>query len=342
MMSLLELVDIKAYNDEIYKLFYESIGEKEIKKEYNLYGWVDSSYLMKLAFNYKYSEVSVKTSSLMEEKILKLTEEQWKTLRDAVYKDITSQSIEDYFFGSKKQLGVLSFGINSEAYALTDEHIDIYYNDEMVTLPSAPETSEPEEDILVPDEMTDELFPGEETVPEEESKYEYITYTQYQELGGFRSDSTYDVVISEDMVNTVSALNSMGLSDCFKDELTVESVSFREYDTSEIFSYYYRSDERTYIHDFFAYTMDKSEFWGMENEKNPEELVSENKITDKARIAELDSLMKLHEYTFNEGYFCLIKYSDGNYTVKYLSRDDAPDYVRNFSYVMNGEEIYYY
>ena len=52
--------------------------------------------------------------------------------------------------------------------------------------------------------------------------------------------------------------------------------------------------------------------------------------------------MKLHEYTFDEGYFCLIKYSDGNYTVKYLSREDAPDYVNNFNYTMNGEEIYYY
>lgn len=340
MMSLLGLVDTKAYNDEIYKLFYGSFGEEDIKKEYNLYGWVDPGYLMKLAFNYKYSEVSVKTSSLMEEKVLKLTEEEWKTLRDAVYKDITTQSLEDYFYGSKKQLGVLSFGINSEAHAITDENIYVY-DDEMVTVPSAPVTL-PEEDVSLPDDMTDELFPDEEIIPEEESKYEYTSYIQYQELGGFRSDSTYDVVISEDMVNTISALNSMGLGDCFKNEAAIESVSFREYDISEIFSYYVRSDESTYIHDFFAYSMDKSEFWGMEDEKNPEELVSENKITDKAKLSELDSLMKLHEYTFNEGYFCLIKYSDGNYTVKYLSREDAPDYVNNFNYVMNGQEIYYY
>ena len=134
----------------------------------------------------------------------------------------------------------------------------------------------------------------------------------------------------------------MGYEDCFRGELTIEAVSFREYDTSEIFSYYYRGDERTYIYDFFAYTIDRMEFWGMENEKNPEEIVSENKITDKVKLAELSSLMKLHEYTFDDGYFCLIKYSDGNYTVKYLSREDAPDYVRNFTYTMNGEEIYYY
>ena len=340
MMSLLELVDTKAYTDELYKLFYKGITEEDVKKEQSLYGWVDPNYLMRLAFTYKYSEVSVKTDSLMEEKGLKLTEEQWNTLRDTVYKDITAQSLEDYFFGSKKQLGVLSFGINSKAHAITGENMNVYY-DEEATAPAVPDVSVPEEDVTLPDDMPEELFP-EDFFPEEESRYEYTSYTQYQELGGFRSDSTYDVVISEDMVNTLSALKAMGYEDCFRGELTIEAVSFREYDTSEIFSYYYRGDERTYIYDFFAYTIDRMEFWGMENEKNPEEMVSENKITDKVKLAELSSLMKLHEYTFDDGYFCLIKYSDGNYTVKYLSREDAPDYVRNFTYTMNGEEIYYY
>lgn len=339
--SLLELVDTKAYSDEIYKLFYKGITEEDVKKEQSLYGWVDPYYLMQLAFTYKYSEVSVKTDSLMEEKGLKLTEEQWNTLRDAVYKDITDQSLEDYFFGSKKQLGVLSFGINGKAHTLTGENPDVYY-DEEVSAPSLPEVTVPEEELTLPGDIPVETFPEEEFFPEEESKYEYTEFTQYQELGGFRGDTTYNVVISEDMVNTLSALKAMGYDDCFRGELTVESVSFREYDTSEIFSYYYRGNERTYIYDFFAYTIDRMEFWGMENEKNPEEFVSENKITDKAKLQELDSLMKLHEYTFDEGYFCLIKYSDGNYTVKYLSREDAPDYVNNFSYTMNGEEIYYY
>ena len=82
--------------------------------------------------------------------------------------------------------------------------------------------------------------------------------------------------------------------------------------------------------------------WGYENEKNPENAVGENKITDKAKLSELDLLMKLHEYTFDDGYFCLVKYTDGTYCVKYLSRDDAPDYVRNFNYVMNGQTYDYY
>lgn len=341
LMSLLSLVDTKAYKEELYNLFYRNITEEDIKKEYNLYGWVDSDYLMRLAFNYTYSEVSVRTTSLMENKGLKLTEEQWKILRDAVYKDISAQSLENYFFGSNEQIGVLSFGINSKAHAITGEDQIVYY-DEIVTVPVSPEPSIPEEDVTVPDDGYEELFPGEEVIPEEESKYLYTETVSYENLGGLRNTESYDVIITKDMVNTLNALNSMGYGDCFKGELTVESVSFREYDTSEIFSYYYRSDERTYIYDFFAYTINKNEFWGMENEKNPEELVSENKITDKEKIKELDSLMKLHEYTFDDGFFCLVKYSDGNYTVKYLSREDAPEYVRNFNYQMNGQEIYYY
>ena len=70
--------------------------------------------------------------------------------------------------------------------------------------------------------------------------------------------------------------------------------------------------------------------------------MAENKITDKARLSELDSLMKLHEYTFDDGYFCLVKYTDGTYCVKYLSREDAPEYVNNFNYVLNGQTYTYY
>ncbi len=339
--ALMDLVDTKAYNDEIHKLFNSNFSEEDIKAEYNKYGWVDESNYMRLAFNYKYSVVSARTDSLTENKALKLTEEQFKTLKDAVYKDITTQSLENYFFGNKAQYGVLSFGINEKVYSIEGVNQHIYY-DEIVTEPAVPEITVPEEEVTLPEEeLPEELFPGEEFAPEEESKYLYTEYMNYENLGGLRGSGTYDVIITEDMVNTLAALNSMGFADCFKSELTVESVSFREYDTDEIFAYY-RDIDRSYIFDFFAYPVDRMELYGMENEKNPEEKIAENKITDKVKLQELNSLMKLHEYTFDDGYLCLVKYSDGNYTVKYLSREDAPDYVSNFNYVMNGQEIYYY
>ncbi len=340
-IKLLGLIETKAYKDALYNLFYEDSTEEDIKAEHDKYGWVDDASLLRLAFNYKYSQVSARTGTLSENKLLKLTEEQWKTLRDAVYKDISAQSLNSYFFGNKAQYGVLSFGLNDKAHSIEGINQHTYY-DETVSMPTEPEITVPEEDVTnLEDIPVENLFPEEEFIPEEESKYLYTEHILYEYLGGLRGTGTYDVIITEDMVNTLSALNSMGFTDCFKSELTIESVSFREYDSEEIFAYY-RSKDRNYIFDFFAYPIDRMEVYGMENEKNPEEKVAENKITDTAKLQELDSLMKLHEYTFDDGYLCLIKYSNGNYTVKYLSREDAPDYVNNFSYVMNGQEIYYY
>ncbi len=334
--KLLTLVDTKAYNDEIYNLFYGNFSEEDLKAEYNKYGWINDANFMRLAFQYKFSLVTARSSSLTENRGLKLTEEQFNILRDAAYKDITAQSIENYFFSNKAQIGVLSFGINDKAYKIEgiDQHI---YYDEFATEAVKPEITVPEEDISLPDGVIPEDFvPGEDFIPEEESKYLYSDNLPYTSLGSFNGQCTYDIIITEDMVNIIDALRSMGLADCFRSELTVESVSFREYDTGAIFRYY-RNTDRNYIFDFFAYPVDEYSFYDYEQEKNPEDHVAENKITDKARVQELDSLMKLHEYTFDDGYFCLVKYSDGTFTVKYLSREDAPDYVNSFNYVMNEQ-----
>lgn len=337
--KLLELTDTTAYKNELKNLFYSGFSEADLRAEYNKYGWIDDASYTKLAFSYKSSEITARSNSLTENRVLKLTEAQFNTLRDAVYKDLVAQNAQSYFLSDKAQLGVLSFGITDEVYAIGRPDGEMHYYEEgmtQVVVPVVPET----EDTTTEDIPVEELFPEQEYY--EESKYQDTYYSPYSSLGNFMSyEHTYDVIITEDMVNTLAALKSMDYADCFKSELTIESVSFREYDTAEIFAHYtYR--ERNYVYDFFAYPINKDEIYGYDETKNPEDEVAENKITDKARLSELDSLMKLHEYSFDDGYFCLVKYTDGTYCVKYLSRDDAPDYVRNFNYVLNGQTYSYY
>ena len=341
--KLLELTDTTAYKNELYNIFYSGFSEDDLKAEYNKYGWIDDASYIRLAFDYKYSVVTARSNSLMENRALKLTEAQFNTLRDAVYKDILAMDSQGYFSSGKAQLGVLSFGITDEVYSIGRIDPTPLY-EEGISQPTPPVTVIPEtEETITEDIPVEDVLPDKEYSEEENSKYLYSDNSFYSSLGNYMgsSEHTYDVIITEDMVNTLAALKAMDYEDCFKREITVDSVSFREYNTAEIFAYYtYR--ERNYIYDFFAYPLSKDKIWGYENEKNPEEATAENKITDKARLAELDQLMKLHEYTFDDGYFCLVKYSDGTYCVKYLSYEDAPEYVRSFNYKMNGENYSYY
>lgn len=340
--KIMELINTTAYKNTLYNLFYNNFSEKDLKAEYNQYGWIENASFMQLAFSYKYSVVTARSNSLAENRALKLTEAQFNTLKDAIYKDLSTETPESYFLSNKAQLGVLSLGVSDDVYRIEGINQD-YYLEEDMTIGSSTIIIAPEnEDIFPEDITTDEVFPDkgtEEEIPED--KYLYTDNMVYNDLGGMRNSGTYDIIITEDMANTLSALNSFGYADCFRSELTIESVSFREYAPDKIFNYY-RDNTRNYILDFFAYTADEYIFNEHENGQNPEDQISENKITDKTRLQELDSLMKLHEYTFNDGYFCLVKYSDGTYTVKYLSREDAPDYVNSFNYVMNGQDGFMY
>ncbi len=340
--ALFTAFDTKAYKNELKTLFYDFGGIEEIKKEYNKYGYVDDASFMRLAFSYDYSLVTARTTSLHENRTLDLTKEEFTALKDAVYKDLSSQIATDYFTASAKQLGVLSFGITAEAtqiegvngYSINDAVME-----EGVTMATPHTVTIPEAEISE-DEIYEELFPEEEPV---DSPYLSTDNTPYQSLGGMDYNGTYDVIITDTMTNTLEVLKNMGLDDCFKSEFTIESVSFREYDSEEIFNYYsfYNS---SFIHDFFAYPEFASDYYDISSDPSYklEDKMAENKITDKEKLTELDSLMKLHEYTFDSGYFCLVKYDNGTYIIKYLSEQDAPEYVRNYNYSMNENPIYYY
>ncbi len=342
--ELLKLTNLKGYKDEIKNVIYSPFTMENLKAENDKYGYIDEANAYKLAFTYKHSVVTARSTSLQENRVLNLTEEQFNSLKDAVYKDISALSYENYYFGDKAQTGILSFGIKDEVFGELRGDIGLYKMPftEDVTMPAIPyePVTTPEEEI-----PSDEIYPDDEIFFEEpeDTRYLYTDTMQYQGLGGMvDQDRSYDIIITEDMVNTLNALNSFGLSDCFKSELTIDFVAFREYDLNEIFSYY-RYNTRNYIFDFYSYPVFRDDLYYISDDINlVEESIFENKITDMEKINTLVPLMKLHEYTFNDGFFCFIKYSNGTYNVKYLSREDAPDFVKNYNYIMNSSGPIYW
>ncbi len=340
--ALFSVFDTKAYKNELKKLFYDFGGIDAIK-ELAEYGYVEESVFLRLAFDYDYSVVTARADSLQENRILDLTKEEFTSLKDAVYKDLLVQTSAEYFTASQKQLGVLSFGISEKARQI--EGINGYMGDsivfeEEVSSPIPPAAVNPEDVIYEEEYPEDEMT---QQPQDEDSGYLYTDNIAYEDLGGMNYKSTYDVIITENMTNTLSVLKTLGIEDCFRTDLTVESVSFRENSTDMIFSHYY-DDNTNYIHDFFAYPTYR-DYYTDDSQYMIEDDQAENKITDKEKLSELNSIMKLHEYTFNSGYFCLVKYTNGAYTVKYLSEEDAPDYVKSFDYIMDGSysnNYYYY
>ncbi len=346
--SLFTLRGTKAYGAQIQHLFYEENRLENIKKEADSYPYfVDDSRLESLCFEYDFAKVTATSSDLHTSRTLDLTKEQFGILKDAVYKDIMNTTSGEYYESTKAQTGVLSFSVTEKAYKIDGVN---GYSEEYDNTAGISDTVIIEEDVTsitepVPVPITpEENIPYDEipediqnvqNVPEEPSPYTEEYLKAYNGLGKFDHESNaYDFIITENMTNTLNALASFGMSGCFDSELYVESVSFAEYDTEEFFYYY---SDYSFVQEFFAYTTGVNEYYEYEYNENYviEGNESENIITDKDKINELSSLMKLHEYTFNNGYYCLIKYNDGSYTVKYLSEEDAPEYVRNFNYTLN-------
>ncbi len=337
---LFELFDTKAYKNELKRLIYESDGVEELKEEFNRYGWVDDASVKALAFLYEYSEVTARTSSLQENRVLDLTEEEFTRLKDAVYKDLSAQKGKEYLKAEHRQLGILSFGINEKATqieGINNYTGNIVFEEEMTT-PALP-------DVTVPEDENEEIFPEDIIFPEEEqtpSLYSDENNIPYNAFGGLEYNSDYDVLVTENMTNTLQVLESIGLKDCFVSQLTIESVSFGKYNPTKFFG---TSNTDSIIREFFSYPILKDDYiYQYENDKDFifEDHYAENKITDKEKIKNLDSLMKLHEFTFDSGYICLVKYTDDLYCIRYLSEEDAPEYVKNFNYKMDSEDLYYW
>lgn len=340
--KLFSLFDTKSYKNALYNVFFKENRLENIRSLASLYSYVDDYVIRELAFEYEYSNVFARTSSLRENRLLKLTEEDFNRLKKALYDDIAAQTAVDYLTGDAKQLGVISLDTNEKAYKIEgvngyDPYYDdsIYpstedYSDEPVTsiteiVTDIHQNDISEEDITFPEE--------EEEAPSEDPVYEDYNNDAYNCLGGMQHQQSYDVIITDNMTNTLSLLKELGMSDCFSEKLETESVSFRKIEPEPEDGFYYGYDDK--IREFFAYPLSSEEIFYEKYEHENNDLVSsvsENIIKDKEKIAELNGLMKLHEYTFCEGYYCLIKYTDGTFCVKYLSPTDAPDYVSDYNY----------
>jgi len=339
--ELFTLFDTKSYKNELYDMFFEENRLDNIKSLAAVYSYVDDYIIRELAFEYEYSNVFARAPSLRESRLLKLTEEDFCRLKKAVYDDLAMQSASDYLTGDAKQLGVISFDINEKAYKIEgvngydpyyDNSIynspDIYFEEPVTSItmpvPEFPQYEIPEEDIML---------------PEESSVYsEYLT-DLYSCLGGMQNAQSYDIIVTEKMANTLSLLKELGMSDCFSEKLEIESVSFRKIHKESDYNFNYGDSDT--IREFFAYPLYPDDIFIAPHETGNNDIVSsvsENIITDKEKITELNTIMKLHEYTFSEGYYCLIKYTDGLFCVRYLSDSDAPDYVKNYNYTY--EEYY--
>ncbi len=371
---LFDLFESDAYNEELKKLFYTE-NYKEILKQYAIdhpHNYVDEGRFLPLAFNFDSSVVIARSTALSENKELKLTKEQFSALKDAVYTDILTQSAYDYFLGTAEQVGVISFAVKEEAmhiegingYYDSYDH-SFYYDDEPTTslnphIPAEEVTDTYDEEAteeypgytfpedMIPGEYPEDLFPEEipeESIPEEPeipSQYNDIYRDYYKGLGGLEYGKTYDVIITRNMTNTLSFLEKEGFSDCFNSALTVECVSFREYNSNQFFYYY--DYNANVMNEFFAYPVSPDEVTDMIYEPGMkiEESYTENIIRDADKLTELGPLMKLHGYTYDSGYLCLVKYTNGSYCVKFLPENMAPDYVSSYNYTMNNQNEYYY
>ncbi len=145
------------------------------------------------------------------------------------------------------------------------------------------------------------------------------------------------VFLTPDMVETLAFLEQNGLMGYFTatsaDE--VESISFlpavldkssANYSRGVAFSLdFYAENEITWYHDKDVLYYQKAH---------------QNTITDKDKINEILQKAHLRYYTGNEGYICRIKYTNGESVRKYITQEDAPDFVRNYKYLIAEDEVH--
>ena len=286
-----------------------------------------------LQFTYDFASVTAIAPSFTEGNELKLTEDEFNALKKAVADDLNSVTSDDYINGASRQLGVLRF--TADGVPLSG---DIAYENEFfepyMTQPFE-ETTQPQ----VPEEAFEEDAEGNETqAPSNEKmrkvKKLFVRYASYDYNTQF-GEFSYDVLITPEMTKTLSFLKSIGCESCFEQTKRIKSVSFEKigmYDPGYIADY-------VRIYEFYGGSVDQ-EYYYIPDMENLVGQYSENVITDEQRINELVPLMRIHSYTYNTGYGCLIAYDDGTYSTMYLSEKNAPAYVSSFEYT-SPEDMYY-
>lgn len=145
------------------------------------------------------------------------------------------------------------------------------------------------------------------------------------------------VFLTPDMVETLAFLEQNSLMGYFTatsaDE--VESISFLPAILDKSSTNYTRGV--AFSLDFYA---ENESVWCKDKDILNYSTANQNTVTDKDKISEILRKAHLRYYTGNEGYICRIRYKNGESVRKYITQEDAPDFVRNFRYVIAEGEDY--
>lgn len=145
------------------------------------------------------------------------------------------------------------------------------------------------------------------------------------------------VFLTPDMVQTLAFLEQNRLMSYFTapsaDDVTDISFLLAVVDR---YNYLYQSGTEFTL-DFFAENEVKRIHY---SDTTDSELAHQNTITDKQQIAEILKLSHMKYYTANSGYICRITYKNGEIVRKYISAEDAPDFVKNYEYNIGSDETH--
>lgn len=321
MNELFTLYEADECKKAVETMLTKDFGEKPTQTELR-----DSGLSM---FRYENASVTAISRSMQEGYDLHLKKEQFDALKKALLADLLARDYQSYFRADKKQLGVLRFETDVSSWESGG------YYEEGVT------SAMPYADPGVPSE---EEFPEDAQPIIEAGGILEKADMPYSDLGYYFVHGEYamfNVIVDESMTNTLSYFKSIGAEKCFDTHKAIRSVSFR---AARVFSDY-SADNRGWnlIREFYSdsITPVNGNYWELQD--NPETFVkdvSENPVTDNAKIAELDGLMRLHAFDFDSGYWCLVCYADGSYSSRFLPEDLAPQYVKDFNYTLGHYEYF--
>lgn len=290
------------------------------------------------AMIYDNSVVSFTPVSMQENYLLTLTDKEFSALREALKKDLLSMTSDEVFDGdASKKLGVLSF--TSTVSDNDIEGITGIGNEQVSEVEATPS------EVLPDDKNTEEENPDEE-LPDEElpdgeneaenSKLHYTVRAKTEVYTPY--DRNYNIIVTQNMTNTVKVLKDAGLDGAFTSKLKIKSLSFVKlnFDSMQDFI-----GARTIQRDITAYVPNGDAGYYYDDDSIQESANrlgtdTENFIKDEKRITEVMSRCSLRRLLNNGDFICVADYGDGLMTCYPLTAADAPDYVTQHTYTVNS------
>lgn len=310
------VIRYELYNGETFIRYYNFADMSAIKQILNLFeskffdeqleesffGYEEYLYDQ---FVYEQARVVAIDSELKTEsyKYMDLSEEQFEELKRAVVDDIKAMSAQQFYTSDKPAIGIIVF---------TSDNINKYWD-----LPL-------------------------DTKIDESKLHEYVYDSQSS------SDSETIVYITEDMTQTLKFLNSNGMMSYFPsaDANEIESIAFYPATLNRDERYYQYSmaailefRARSTNDDYYSYYEEFCDEDGNIISSDLYALFTQNLITDKEKIAEILPLTRLNYFTAGKGYVAFITYKNGESVEKYITEDEAPDWVKTYEYAMSSEDI---